>query len=88
MRFIVVGAGAIGGVVGRRLVEHGHDVVFVARGPHGRAIAESGLRLASPAGAAHLDVDVVQEPRTLRCRSDDVVLLAVKSPDSVAAMKS
>ena len=37
MRFIVLGAGAVGGVVGGRLFEHGHDVVLVAgwraRGP-------------------------------------------------------
>ena len=32
MRFVIVGAGAIGGVVGGRLAEHGHDVLLVARG--------------------------------------------------------
>ncbi len=32
MRFVVMGAGAIGGVLGGRLAEHGHDVVLVARG--------------------------------------------------------
>src|SRR5687767_4430253 len=39
MRFVIVGAGAIGGVVGGRLAEHGHDVVLVARGAHHDAIA-------------------------------------------------
>ena len=42
MRFVVVGAGAVGGVVGGRLFEHGHEVVLVAQGEHGRAIASSG----------------------------------------------
>ena len=31
MRFIVYGAGAVGGVVGGRMFQHGHDVVLVAR---------------------------------------------------------
>ncbi len=31
MRFVIVGAGAIGGVVGARLSLSGHDVVLVAR---------------------------------------------------------
>ena len=35
MRFVVVGAGAVGGVVGGRLAQHDHDVVLVARGDHG-----------------------------------------------------
>ena len=32
MRFIVYGAGAVGGVVGARLHQHGHEVVLIARG--------------------------------------------------------
>ena len=31
MRFVVLGAGAIGGVVGGRLAQHGHDVALIAR---------------------------------------------------------
>ena len=33
---IVYGAGAVGGVVGGRMFQHGHDVVLVARGAHAR----------------------------------------------------
>ena len=32
MRFVIYGAGAIGGVVGGRLFEAGHDVTLIARG--------------------------------------------------------
>ena len=42
MRLVVYGAGAVGGVVGGRLFQHGHDVVLVARGEHQRAIAARG----------------------------------------------
>jgi len=31
MRVVVYGAGAVGGVIGGRLFEHGHDVAFIAR---------------------------------------------------------
>ena len=58
MRFVVVGAGAVGGVVGGRLFEHGHDVVLVAQGDHGRVIAAAGLTLASATGVAVLPVPV------------------------------
>ena len=34
MRYIVLGAGAIGGTIGGRLAQAGHDVVLVARGAH------------------------------------------------------
>ena len=47
MRFVVVGAGAIGGAVGGRLFQQGYDVTLVARGEHGRAL-QSGLTLESP----------------------------------------
>ena len=43
MRFVVVGAGAIGGAVGARLYQKGYDVTLVARGEHGAALA-SGAR--------------------------------------------
>jgi NAD(P)-dependent dehydrogenase (short-subunit alcohol dehydrogenase family) len=32
MRFIVYGAGAIGGAIGGRLAQHGNEVVLIARG--------------------------------------------------------
>jgi 2-dehydropantoate 2-reductase len=48
MRYIVIGAGAVGGTIGGRLFESGHDVVLVARGPHLDALRAHGLRLATP----------------------------------------
>ncbi|MFI5053850.1 MAG: 2-dehydropantoate 2-reductase N-terminal domain-containing protein, partial [Acidimicrobiia bacterium] len=48
MRYVVYGAGAIGGVVGGRLAQHGHDVVLIARGGHHDALHDAGLRVESP----------------------------------------
>ena len=52
MRFVVLGAGAVGGAVGGRLAQHGHQVVLIARGAHCEAIQRNGLTLESPDGAA------------------------------------
>ncbi|MCY4312136.1 MAG: 2-dehydropantoate 2-reductase [Gammaproteobacteria bacterium] len=45
MRICVVGAGAIGGLMGARLAQAGHEVSLIARGPHLRAIQQNGLAL-------------------------------------------
>ena len=55
MRFVVVGAGAIGGAVGGRLFQQGYDVTLVARGEHGRAL-QSGLTLESPTETVTLPI--------------------------------
>lgn len=87
MRFVVFGAGAVGGVVGGRLHEHGHDVVLIARGPHLDAIRASGLRVESPDGAVTLEVPAVGGPEEVSWRDDDVVLLAMKTQDTAPALE-
>jgi 2-dehydropantoate 2-reductase len=52
MRYIIIGAGAVGGAIGGRLFEGGREVVLVARGAHYRALAEKGLTLVTPGAAA------------------------------------
>ncbi|MER5540927.1 2-dehydropantoate 2-reductase N-terminal domain-containing protein [Streptomyces sp. NPDC002589] len=55
MRYIIIGAGAVGGTVGGRLAQAGREVVLVARGRHLAALEEHGLRLRVPEGEAVLD---------------------------------
>lgn len=88
MRFIVLGSGAIGGVIGGRLFEHGHDVVLIARGAHHDAIREKGLRLESPGTEVTLGIPVVADPSEIEFDPDDIVLLAVKSQDTATALKA
>jgi 2-dehydropantoate 2-reductase len=47
MRVAVIGGGGVGGYFGGLLARAGHDVTFVARGPHLAAIQERGLRVES-----------------------------------------
>ncbi len=86
MRFVVFGAGAIGGVVGARLSQAGRDVVLIARGPHKDAIAAEGLTLQTPTERVTLRIPVIRGPRKMRFSPDDVVLLATKSQDTSTAL--
>jgi 2-dehydropantoate 2-reductase len=86
VRFVVVGAGAIGGVVGGLLARSGADVAFVARGGHGRRIASEGLTVRTPAETFVAHAPVVERPEDLDPGDDDVVLLAVKSQDTAGAL--
>jgi 2-dehydropantoate 2-reductase len=86
MRVVVYGAGAIGGVIGGRLFEHGHDVAFIARGEHGQALRRDGLRLESPGGVVTLRIPTVEHPDQLDLGPDDVVVLATKTQDTAAAL--
>jgi 2-dehydropantoate 2-reductase len=86
MRFIVLGAGAIGGVVGGRLAQHGHDVLLIARGAHYEAIRDHGLRIESPDETTTLRIPVVDAPSRISWSSDDVLLLATKTQDTDAAL--
>ncbi|HWF72858.1 MAG TPA: 2-dehydropantoate 2-reductase [Solirubrobacteraceae bacterium] len=86
MRFVVYGAGAIGGVIGARLHQAGHEVLLIARGAHYRAIAAGGLRLESPEESVVLEIPVFEHPAAVPWREDDAVLLCTKTQDTAGAL--
>jgi 2-dehydropantoate 2-reductase len=86
VRFVVLGAGAIGGVVGGRLAQHGHDVVLIARGTHYEAIRDNGLHIESPDDSTTVKIAAVDDPAGISWTSDDVVLLATKTQDTQGAL--
>jgi 2-dehydropantoate 2-reductase len=86
VRFVVYGAGAVGGVIGARLHQHGNEVVLIARGEHLRAIARSGLRIQSPQDDLTLRIPAVEHPSEVGLVDGDVVILAVKSQDTGDAL--
>ncbi len=85
-RFVVYGAGAVGGTIGARLLQHGHDVVLIARGRHHDVMRDEGLTLVDPNGRHVVRVPVVAHPREVELRRDDVVILAMKTQDSAEAL--
>ena len=82
MRYIVIGAGAIGGTIGGRLAASGHEVVLVARGAHLDALRAKGLTLATPDGTSTLDIPAVAGPAEVSLRKDDVLIVATKTQDA------
>jgi 2-dehydropantoate 2-reductase len=89
MRYIIIGAGAVGGTVGGRLAQAGRECVLVARGKHLAALEEHGLRLRVPEGEFTHRLPAVDGPGPLgELRADDVLVLAVKTQDTVAALQS
>lgn len=87
MRIIVYGAGGVGATIGARLHQRGHEVVLIARGEHGSVLARDGLTLRAPDGVHRLRIPTVLHPRELDFRADDVVILAMKSQHTSAALE-
>jgi 2-dehydropantoate 2-reductase len=77
MRFLIAGAGAIGGYIGACMSRAGLDVTLYARGPHLRAMQEKGLRVLSADG------DFEVRPRATGDLNEagvaDVIVLGVKA---------
>ncbi|MFF4325442.1 ketopantoate reductase family protein [Streptomyces sp. NPDC048387] len=87
MRYLIIGAGAIGATLGGRLAEAGREVVLVARGTHAEALRANGLRLTTADGERVHRLPVATGPADLGpLRPDDVLLLTVKTQDAVAAL--
>jgi len=87
MRILVVGAGAIGGYFGGRLLQAGQDITFLVRPKRAAELASAGLVIKSPAGNVTL-----KNPPTVQAdklsEKFDVVLLSCKAFDLEDAIKS
>ncbi len=87
MRVLVVGAGAIGGYFGGRMLQAGQDVTFLVRPRRAAELAGAGLVIKSPNG----DVTLKNPPALQADKLDekfDVVLLSCKAFDLDDAIKS
>jgi 2-dehydropantoate 2-reductase len=87
MRILVVGAGAIGGYFGGRLLEAKQDVTFLVRPKRAAELAGLGLEIKSPMG----DVTISQ-PATILAEdlheTFDLILLSCKAYDLESAITS
>src|SRR4030081_2759908 len=87
MRILVVGAGAIGGYFGGRMLQAGRDVTFLVRPRRAAELADAGLVIKSPNGDVTL-----KNPPALQAdqlgEKFDMVLLSCKAFDLDDAIKS
>ena len=77
MKFLIVGAGAIGAYIGARMARAGLDVTLFARGPHLKAMQEHGVQVRSADG------DFDAHPKVIGSLAEagpaDVIFLGVKA---------
>ncbi|MGX7669914.1 ketopantoate reductase family protein [Plantactinospora sp. DSM 117369] len=95
MRYVIIGAGAVGGTIGVRLGEAGRDVTLVARGAHLAAIRTHGLTLSTPDSEYVGRLPAIGDPASAGSGladeplpADTVLVLTVKSQDTEAALRS
>ncbi|WP_433982927.1 ketopantoate reductase family protein [Tunturiibacter empetritectus] len=85
MKILVVGAGAVGGYFGARLVQAGRDVTFLVRPARAQQLQRDGLRILSPHG------DVTLKPKTVTsseiANPYDLIFLSVKAQPLDQAIK-
>ena len=79
MKICVVGAGAIGGLLGARLAVAGEDVTLIARGAHLEAIHACGLEVTMNDGAIVHAPDIAATSDMKECGPQDLVILGVKA---------
>ena len=82
MQVLIMGSGGVGAFIGTRLLQTGHHVTFVARGPHLRAIRDRGLCMLSETGTRHIHhVTAVEHPQDAATKPD-LIIFAVKCYDT------
>lgn len=87
MKIAIMGSGGIGGYYGAELARAGHDVTFIARGAHLKAMRETGLKIKSVHGSFSIEpVKATDAPA--EGGPVDLVLFCVKTPDTEAAAQS
>ena len=85
-RWVVVGAGAVGGSLGGLLAEAGERVALVARGAHGDLVRRDGLRLRLPERDLSVRLSCVARMDAFDWNGDDVALVATKLGDAREAL--
>jgi 2-dehydropantoate 2-reductase len=87
MRFIIYGAGGIGGPLGAFLQESGAETALIARGEHLRRIQAEGLTVIAEGGARTVRVTAAGHPSELEPQAGDVVALTMKTQDTELALR-
>jgi 2-dehydropantoate 2-reductase len=85
MRILIVGAGAIGGYFGARLMAAGRDVTFLVRPGRAEQLRRHGLAVTSPLGDLNLPTPPLVSAQSLR-DIFDLVILSSKSYDLEASI--
>jgi 2-dehydropantoate 2-reductase len=83
-QFAILGAGAIGSILGAHLARAGHSVVMLARGRRAEHIDRNGLRITGLADFT-VRVPILTDPQQLS--GSEVFILAMKTTGTAAALE-
>ncbi|CAN5640932.1 2-dehydropantoate 2-reductase N-terminal domain-containing protein [soil metagenome] len=87
MRLVILGVGAIGGVVAGHLARANREVLALARGEHLEAIRGQGLRVDTVDGGFTVQIPCAAPTDRIDWRDDDVLVVATKTQDVSAALQ-
>jgi 2-dehydropantoate 2-reductase len=85
MKIVILGAGALGSLLGAHLAKSGEDVTLIAREARAKAIQEHGVRVT---GLADFTVSVPVTARPRELHHADALLVTVKTYDMETALDS
>jgi 2-dehydropantoate 2-reductase len=85
MRFAILGAGALGTILGAHLSRAGHDVTMIARGDRARAVRRDGL-IVSGLSSIEARPPVIDDP--VNIRDTDTLIVATKAIDTAQTLAS
>lgn len=86
-RYVIIGAGAIGGTVGGVLARAGIPAVLVARGRHAEVLAAEGITLKTPDGTFTTVVTTASRPGDVVLTDRDVLVFATKTQQLDGALQ-
>src|SRR5579871_5037304 len=86
VRYVIIGAGAVGITLAAELQAAGRDVVVVGRGRQLELLRAGALRYLTPDGTRTLSVPAASGPDEVRLEPRDVLVLATKTQDAHAVL--
>jgi 2-dehydropantoate 2-reductase len=86
-RYVIIGAGAIGGTVGAVLARAGTPTLLVARGRHAEILTAAGITLRTPDGTFCTAVTTASRAEDVRLTHRDVLVFATKTQQLDAALQ-
>jgi len=85
MHIVILGAGALGSIIGGHLAQVGEEVTLIARGQRAAYVQQHGITLT---GLADFTVPVAVTTQPQAVREADILVLAVKTYDTESALAS
>ena len=82
-RYVIIGAGAIGGTLGGVLARAGITTLLIARGRNAEVLASAGITLRTPGGNFRTALSTASRPEDVRLTERDVLVFAPKPSSSM-----